>query len=300
MILQYNSVQIHNKTVGRFILNEKQIYITDMLQEFHEYKDKICELHTHDFYIIAWVEHGGFNYQVGLNEYYIGDNTLLLLSPGDIHSFCSIEKIRGISINFTENYFLCMPNDWSCYIKYKVMHGLPYLELTSNESRMEIKRLFEILQREFDNFSVEENNYIGIYSVLTMFLYRISKMQEFRIHTLKTSNVKPQFETLYFTFLNKLEKDYCKFHLVQYYSKELGVSVNKLGLCCKEYAGLKPLEIINNRIILEAKWFLMYSSMRSNEISSALGFTEQSHFVNFFKRITGFSPTEFRKQFGRK
>lgn len=57
-----------------------------------------------------------------------------------------------------------------------------------------------------------------------------------------------------------------------------------------------PLQIINDRIVLEAKRQLQHTSLNITEISYNLGFEDPSYFVKFFKRLAGSMPSEFRKR----
>lgn len=57
-----------------------------------------------------------------------------------------------------------------------------------------------------------------------------------------------------------------------------------------------PLQIINDRIVLEAKRQLQHTSLNIKEIGYNLGFEDSSYFVKFFKRLAGSMPSEFRKR----
>ena len=52
-----------------------------------------------------------------------------------------------------------------------------------------------------------------------------------------------------------------------------------------------------NRLRLEsARRFLRYSDRSLGEIAAGLGFSSQFHFTDFFKRMTGISPMQYRKE----
>lgn len=54
--------------------------------------------------------------------------------------------------------------------------------------------------------------------------------------------------------------------------------------------------MINQRLLLEAKLDLVYTTMTVNQVSDSLGFSKLAYFSRFFKRGTGQSPKQFRIQ----
>lgn len=74
----------------------------------------------------------------------------------------------------------------------------------------------------------------------------------------------------------------------------LGVHVNHLNKVLKETTGKTTSQIISGRIAEEAKILLKQTSWSVSEISFALGFEEVAHFSNFFRKISGVSPLQFR------
>lgn len=74
----------------------------------------------------------------------------------------------------------------------------------------------------------------------------------------------------------------------------LGIHINHLNKVLKETTGRSTTEIINGRIVEEAKILLKQTQWNVSQIAFALGFDEVAHFSNFFKKHTGTSPLKFR------
>ena len=78
------------------------------------------------------------------------------------------------------------------------------------------------------------------------------------------------------------------------YAGRLAVHVNHLNKILKENTGKTTTELISGRVVQEAKILLKQTNWNISEISDSLGFEEVSHFSNFFRRQTSFSPLAFR------
>jgi AraC family transcriptional activator of pobA len=52
--------------------------------------------------------------------------------------------------------------------------------------------------------------------------------------------------------------------------------------------------MVHQRLILEAKRYLTFTTLTAKEIALALGFEDPAYFTRFFKRQAGVSPLTFR------
>ncbi|WP_242203454.1 helix-turn-helix domain-containing protein [Aestuariivivens insulae] len=84
-------------------------------------------------------------------------------------------------------------------------------------------------------------------------------------------------------------------HKVSFYAEKLFKSPKTLS---NSFAQLNtsPLQIIHDRIVLEAKRQLIYTDKSAKEIAYDIGFEDASHLSRLFKKHTKISPSDFKKQ----
>jgi AraC family transcriptional activator of pobA len=79
------------------------------------------------------------------------------------------------------------------------------------------------------------------------------------------------------------------------YAQELGMTTTQLNRVCRTVFGKSALAVIHDRLLLEARRSLVYTSMTVAEVGYALGFSDPSYFTRFFVRATEIAPSEFRR-----
>lgn len=95
-------------------------------------------------------------------------------------------------------------------------------------------------------------------------------------------------------FRELVERHYRNHPPLDFYARQLGVTPARLNACCRLTTGKSSLALINDRVLTEAKRYLLYSDMAVNEIGAALGYADPAYFNRFFSRNVGMSPGRFR------
>ncbi len=95
--------------------------------------------------------------------------------------------------------------------------------------------------------------------------------------------------------LSELEINFKEKKTASAYANMLSMSVKQLNRICQAEFGTNLLRLIHQRINLEAKRLLVYTRSSIKEIGYDVGFEDQAHFSNFFKKLNGESPENFRK-----
>jgi AraC-like DNA-binding protein len=78
------------------------------------------------------------------------------------------------------------------------------------------------------------------------------------------------------------------------FAERLSIHVNHLNRALRTTTGKTTSELIFERIIVEAVALLKHTDWNISEISYCLGFEDPSHFNNFFKKHTSFTPSAIR------
>ena len=83
-------------------------------------------------------------------------------------------------------------------------------------------------------------------------------------------------------------------HKVAEIAKKLHVTPQNLNAIARKESGKAARELISQQVTLEAKRYLLHTDLTVSEIAFALKFSDPSHFVRYFRKVTGVTPQAFR------
>ena len=85
-------------------------------------------------------------------------------------------------------------------------------------------------------------------------------------------------------------------HTVDFYARKLCITSRYLNSICKEYCGETAAKSISGLLHSTAKMYLTGSNLSIQQIADALHFANPSFFSQFFRRMEGCTPSEFRSR----
>lgn len=96
-------------------------------------------------------------------------------------------------------------------------------------------------------------------------------------------------------FIQLLDQYLLKEASLKFYIDKLSTTEATLKSQCKQTLGFPPKEVMQQKLIIEAKRHLLNNEIPVQEIAYHLGYTDPSNFNKFFQKRVGISPKEFRK-----
>lgn len=103
-----------------------------------------------------------------------------------------------------------------------------------------------------------------------------------------------RFQTLVETLSSK-EELHEEVRQPSFYAKKLNIHPNHLNAVVKRITGKTASQIIQHFHISFAKSLLNQTSLSIKEIAFRLHFSKPTHFNSFFKKLTGFTPQQYRE-----
>lgn len=174
---------------------------------------------------------------------------------------------------------------------YTTYHDHATLKLQSGNCFNRLVLLCEIIHEEMQ----QEHPDLSVIKHLLSALFIMIESEKNKLSPKENELSISQNSTLQ-SFLKILEENYHRPVGVDFYAEKLFMSARNLNLICKQILQQTVTEIIETRKLIEAKNQLTHSDKNISEIGFDLGFNEKAYFTNVFKKRTGQTPSEFRKE----
>ncbi len=266
-----------------------------MPQFFDANRDHPFHPHIHNFYQIVWFIKGVGRHYVDFHEYPIEDNMLFFVSPGQIHWFDENSRFDGIIIHFNGRFLSDERQNDNVFLKYNIFNAFdakPCFKVCDACARF-LSSIVEEIQEELTHKNdFAHSEYLN--HLIKLFLIQIQRMGT------RESNIQLQpnnsTHRTFVKFRQMIENHYRHIHTAKEYALYMNITTRTLYNNVMEVAHITPLQMIDNRIILESKRMLKHTSLRVKEVAYQLGFEDPSYFVKFFKKQVGCLPLEFRER----
>lgn len=284
-ILQMDDLT-HNNLQTDFYANT----IPNHLKDNHNHIEKP---HKHNFYVSILFTKGTGTHDIDFNQYQIKPGAVFMLSPMQTHSWNLSEDIDGY-IFFHSQEFLDIHLITDSIRDYPVFRSSIYPnavylqaeEITSLEYLLQTM-LVEVSQSKWKRNEMLVNMTSQFYIYNNRVLLAEENFKKL---------VNNQYSAHFLHFEALLEKQFKSEKSAAAYADSLNMTQKHLNRICKTMVNQTTTDIILNRVLLEAKRMLIYSTKNLAEIAMSLGYEDYSYFSRIFKRKVGETPKDFLKR----
>lgn len=257
--------------------------------------DFLSFLERIQFYLVISIRSGNCRHMADFEFFSCDQHSLLFLQPGQIQKF-------DISSNWDGILLIAKPEALGASHEYSREHNilaklLPELPVHLKVSDMEKTACDELMDRIHIDSQTDrkvESTGLLLRKQLELLLLRMCMADH---STLDLEHHASNYITIYRRFKSLVEKYFRTVRYVSFYADKLNCSQKSLYRAVKSISGTTPKEILDKRVILEAKRLLAYTELPINSIASSLGFEDTSYFVKFFRRSMKYSPSSFRNSY---
>lgn len=244
-------------------------------------KDMVQELHRHDFFYALALEKGAGEHEIDFTSYTVGNRTIYLLRPGQVHQLRIKAGSTGWMMQFTSGFY----------------HNAPLLRRIGavnvyQDSEGDALRVLDTIFQEYQRQQEQYREVIK--SCLHIFLVTLLRLQQQPARDNPNTYTQVKLETL----LDLLETHIRTHKRASQYAAMLHLSLYQLNAVTRTALGKTASELINEQIILEAKRNLLATTAQVSRIAEQLGYEDVSYFIRFFKKQTGYTPEVFRNNNG--
>jgi len=241
--------------------------------------------HFHEHYVIGVVEDGTRRLSCRNREYSIEKGSIVLFNPGDSHACVQSDDgtfdYRGF--NIAKEVMLDLAEEVS---GKRHLPGFSENIIYDDEAAFYLRRLHEMVMKGNDDFGKEE--------ILLLLI------------SLLIQNYGQPFENCIPECSREIEKacEYMEQHFAErIYLNQIcryaGLSKSTLLRAFTKSKGVTPYRYLETIRINEAKK-LLAEEVPPVEVAIRTGFSDQSHFTNYFNQFIGLAPGIYREIFSEK
>ena len=256
--------------------------------------EQILALYHYSFHTLICVTEGAVTQLVDFQPVRCSAGSLLVLRPGQVHSFGNDEGWDGWMVLFRAEFLPSEIQTTTDLLPVLGLDRLPDHLSLSTDDFAAVNEAIARMQQDAASAALTKDLHALLHYELCVLLQRLAILQDQHV---SADVVRSPSGQRYARFRRLVEQNYAGWHQVSAYAAALGCTEKSLTRAALEATGQSAKSVITARIALEAKRLLAHTGRPIYLIAEGLGFEEATNFGKFFRRETGFTPNEFRKQY---
>lgn len=272
-------LEYHTELEGTIALTDDYLSMRDLRAEKGIYK-------------FLWVLDGHVELEIDHQPMRLSANEVIALSHLQHLDFKAVEG-HYLMLLFNSNFYCIYGNDHEVSCSGFLFNGSSEIirfSLSDCEHSV-IRGIADDLKEEFTVHDNLQEEMLRI--LLKRFIIECTRIGRRRLGI--SVDKEHSFEIVR-QFYNLVDEHFRQKKQVQDYAELLHKSPKTLSNIFAICHLPSPLRVIHERIEAEAKRLLLYSNKSAKEISYILGFDDQATFSRFFKKQTGMSIVQYKKE----
>ncbi len=258
--------------------------------------DKACVIKDQiqgNLFNIIWIKNGKGRYKIDFKTYEAQDDTIFFLTPGQVLEVEDEAIRQGFRIAFSRDFYYHESDagEAACngLLFNNVYETAPCIRLSDTDKKSFEKLVLNLFD-ELENPGDSHHDLITSY--LNVFLIQAARLKRQQ----SGAQLKSTKQSLLDKFSRLVEQHFKVKHAVSEYADILNVSPKTLSKRLQSEYAQTPSEVIQSRLMLEAKRLLRFGESSVKEIAYELGFHDPAYFTRFFKKHTSISPTLYAQK----
>ncbi|MBK9270874.1 MAG: helix-turn-helix transcriptional regulator [Saprospiraceae bacterium] len=256
-------------------------------------KDKIGPIKT-QYFRISLVRSGSAQFDIGLESYQPGKDFIVFGFPGQIFSlYNKSQDFKVYYMLFSEEFMgesLLKKNkrDRFPFFNYTGVHCFKLEESKASEVENIIFKINDEIKYRQNDLATAVRLYVQLILLLAN--------REYERLELKDTEKDSGANALFTRFIKLVGQHFLQYRKVSDYAELLHISSDHLNRIIKAQSDKTAGELIDAMLLNEAKAYLLYTQLSNAEIAYRLDFSDPSHFNKFFKKLTSFTPVQYRER----
>jgi AraC family transcriptional activator of pobA len=269
--------------------------------ECRDATDPALRLTSSDSRQLIFVYSGAGAIELNGTAFDVRPGTTIAVPSGTLCTLRLEPHAQGICLKIRDAYFrsqvlASLPALAQTSGPYWQTHYTPIVfnDLVDDSKHARRKEVMRELMATRKRFGLDCDPAVAAYMLVIMFEVQLRAAKQPRDPSME-SHAQMSARGLVHEFRSLIEQNFTRHLQVHDYCALLKVTPRRLSQLCTQAMSAKPLALIHERLILEAKRELLSSRKPVGAIAAALGFADVGYFSRFVKQHTGKSPNALRR-----
>lgn len=267
----------------------QEFEITDLCELYKNSHSMLTVPHRSEFYHILWCTENESVHQIDFSPVATKPGSVIFIHKDMVKQFNDKNTGKGKMILFTDTFFSTQQQNIQ-FLNTTALFNDFFRVAQIDNANENITTILGQIEHEYSHL-FDHHKPVILQNLLHNLLMQCER--EYRKNYMQIITHGIELNTL-ISFKTVLEQHYHQNKMVAFYASLLNITEKKLAQHTLKTVGKSPKDIINERVVLEAKRLLAHTHLSIKEIGFRLGFDEPTNFVKYFKKYERTLPRTFR------